>query len=72
MPSTSRLSSSLASRGSMCSYWVVLVPLGAAVWPSIWPMMAMVYTVPWAVLVMAEPKSTTFWAVWPLFLLSFS
>ena len=42
MPSTSRLSSSFASRGSMCSYWVVFVPLGAAVCPSICPLMASV------------------------------
>ena len=38
-PSTSRLSSSLASRGKTCSYLVVLAVLGAVVWPSIWPMM---------------------------------
>lgn len=61
-PFTSSLSSSLASRGSTCSYLVVLAPLAAVLWPSIWPMMVMQYTEPWGVLVRAEPKSTICWA----------
>ena len=38
-PSTSPLSSSLASRGRTCSYLVVLALLAAVVCPSIWPIM---------------------------------
>ena len=60
-PSTSSLSSSLARSGSTCSYFVVLAPLAAVLWPSIWPMMVRQYTAPWGVFVRAEPKSTICW-----------
>ena len=45
-PSTSSLSSTAVSRGSTCSYLVVLLPAGASWCPSIWPTMVRVWMVP--------------------------
>ena len=60
-PSISSVSSSAASSGMTCSYFVAFVVFGSTIWPSICPTIVRQWIVPRLFLIVVEPRSTIGW-----------